>query len=295
MTMNVSRAGRWIFGWLARRRERRKIRLFISNVTQYLTYNIPRWRAARRDDKQQGGECDGVCVHRVFCLRVFFCRVYVQLRVENAVGSCKCASAQCATIAGRVFIYAIRYSIFHRDCLFLPLVRGERTRGEASLPRETMGKEAGLRAQRQENEKEKWKDSHWQARFIDRARRDRYALSRHPTRVARGNTTELHFVITPSRVDTSASYFVIHRSFLQKAQFCRPIFARASMSDRKLVHSRCRFALSAGNGHSESLRLTFSCECQSEPIQKIRYFRKQGDDCVFEGDTLRLVHIYIYY
>jgi len=59
------------------------------HAAQYLTYNISmmpragRWRARR----QAGGG-----VRCVFCLRVFFCRVYVQLRAENAAGSCKCTT-----------------------------------------------------------------------------------------------------------------------------------------------------------------------------------------------------------
>jgi len=68
--------------------------------------------------------------HRVFCLRAFFCRVYVQLRVaENAAGACKCARPQCASIApaARIYMRAIRFTIFQRDCLFLPAASaGER-------------------------------------------------------------------------------------------------------------------------------------------------------------------------
>lgn len=97
------------------------------------------------DDKHDG-------VHRVFCLRVFFCRVYVQLRVENSAGSCKCT--MCFNSPPHIYIcYPVQYFL---PRLFISVPRVRRICASEALffkkgkgKREGESKERGTSGERQ--------------------------------------------------------------------------------------------------------------------------------------------------
>lgn len=110
--------------------------VYFHGVTQYLTYNILYDAVERRSTTMTttttGTTTSGrMVVHRVFCLLVFFCRVYVQLRVENAAGSCKC-TAQCASIAS-AYLYICRPVRYFPPPLFISARRTTRRIHEALL------------------------------------------------------------------------------------------------------------------------------------------------------------------
>lgn len=119
----------------------------------------------------------------VFCLRVFFCRVYVQLRAENAAALMQMHGTQCASIASTYLCYILSGSVFSTATVYFCLVYAESTRD--SLFRGRMGK------RKSEGRGRERRTSRWQASSIDRARArtddHRYVLPRHPMRVARGN------------------------------------------------------------------------------------------------------------
>jgi len=132
------------------------------HVTQYLIYNIFYDAAGWR---RQAGET-------MVCIACFVCAFSFVACMSSCASRTRLAHAnvQCVSIAPHIFIYAIRFSIFYRDCLFLCLVYGEYARARLSFSRKGKGK--GKENRRREGQAVK--DSRWQASFIDRVRRSLY-------------------------------------------------------------------------------------------------------------------------
>lgn len=120
-------------------------------------------------------------VRRVFCLRVFFCRVYVQLRAVERGRLMQMHDTQCASIASTYLCYMLSGSVFSTATVYFCASYTGNTRG--SLFRERVGKG------RTEERGSERKTAAGQASSIDRGRRSLRITSppRHPTRVARGN------------------------------------------------------------------------------------------------------------
>lgn len=106
------------------------------------------------------------------CIACFVCAFSFVACMSSCASRTRLAHAnvQCVSIAPHIFIYAIRFSIFCRDCLFLCLVYGEYARARLSFSRKGKGK--GKENRRREGQAVK--DSRWQASFIDRVRRSLY-------------------------------------------------------------------------------------------------------------------------
>lgn len=124
-----------------------------------------------------------VCSACFVCAFSFVACMYVQLRVENSAGSCKCTARTMCFNSFHIFIYAIRFSIFYRDCLFLRL--GIRRTHGGSLFREREGEKVGGLKEQGEIDK-RWKTAAGK-QVSSTERDDRYTLPYHPTRVTRGN------------------------------------------------------------------------------------------------------------
>lgn len=144
------------------------------HVIQYLIYNILYDAAHGMTTTSMTTSARNGGVHCMFCLRVVFCRVYVQLHVENSAGSCKCTARIMCFNSHHIFIYAIRFSIFYRDCLFLPHIR--RIHEALFLEKGKGEKKGGLK---EEGEKDKeWKTA--AGKQVSSTARDRYTFTLPP-------------------------------------------------------------------------------------------------------------------
>lgn len=127
-------------------------------------------------EKRRGVRC-------VFCLRVFFCRVYVQLRRRELGWLMQMYRVQCVSIAPpspppHIYIcYPVQYFL-PRLFISVPRIHGECVR-EALFLKKGKGKEED---RRREGETSGERQPLAQASFIDR-----YTLPCRPARVTRRN------------------------------------------------------------------------------------------------------------
>lgn len=138
------------------------------------------WRARR--------QAAGVrwCALRVLFARFLLSRVCPACAPRTRPAHANARHTMCLNSLHVFMLYAIRFSIFHRDCLFLPRVR---------RIREIVFLEKGWEKGRPKEERDRERDNCWQASSIDRARRSLRITSPPYARRA-WKQTELHFVIT---------------------------------------------------------------------------------------------------